>query len=346
MTTSMPTHRTGVSAPSAQEQEEAKAVLMAKWAALAAPFADDEVERLPKPFSKDSPKGTCNERNKDRNGYFCGGYHGLPAIHLDYVGHAGVTGRLNSVDPGWAWAPMFRDVNPEVVARITDPEVMRQYVANAPMLRTDGGLWINLTVLGVTRPGFGDAAGKTGPNATKELIGDALRNAAMRFGVATYLWSKSDKAKAVLQRTEGVDVDDDQQAAPSQREPEQAEARSARTRPDPITSIRAQIAQFAAKNSISVEDVGARYLRRFGRALPEETSPANLTVFYGEYQKDLKVRAATRRWMKDNGFTAAQAQDRYESEFGYGSAEEVDPKLLEAFLKDWQDEVANQRGQA
>ena len=32
--------------------------------------------------------------------------------------------------------------------------------------------------------GFGSADGKTGPNATKELIGDALRNAAMRFGVA------------------------------------------------------------------------------------------------------------------------------------------------------------------
>ncbi len=49
-----------------------------------------------------------------------------------------------------------------------------------------GNLWIKLTVCGVTRPGVGD--GKT----AKELIGDAIRNAAMRFGVALDLWAKED----------------------------------------------------------------------------------------------------------------------------------------------------------
>ena len=33
----------------------------------------------------------------------------------------------------------------------------------------------------------------------KETIGDAIRNAAMRFGVGTYLWSKSDKDKRVAE---------------------------------------------------------------------------------------------------------------------------------------------------
>jgi hypothetical protein len=42
----------------------------------------------------------------------------------------------------------------------------------------------------VSRLGYGDAQGKTGPNATKERIGDALRNAAMRFGAALDLWHK------------------------------------------------------------------------------------------------------------------------------------------------------------
>ena len=54
------------------------------------------------------------------------------------------------------------------------------------------GLWIRLTVCGVTRLGFGDAQDKKGPNAIKEMIGDALRNAAVRFGAALDLWHKGD----------------------------------------------------------------------------------------------------------------------------------------------------------
>lgn len=51
-------------------------------------------------------------------------------------------------------------------------------------------MWIRLTVCGVTRLGYGDAQGKTGGDAMKERIGDALRNAAMRFGAALDLWHK------------------------------------------------------------------------------------------------------------------------------------------------------------
>jgi hypothetical protein len=51
------------------------------------------------------------------------------------------------------------------------------------------GLWIRLTVLGVTRLGFGSVdPGKD--DLEKQLIGDAHRNAAMRFGVALDLWNK------------------------------------------------------------------------------------------------------------------------------------------------------------
>ena len=55
-----------------------------------------------------------------------------------------------------------------------------------------GGLWIRLTVCGVTRLGYGDAGGRKGPNAIKESIGDAIRNAGMRFGLALDLWCKGD----------------------------------------------------------------------------------------------------------------------------------------------------------
>jgi len=53
------------------------------------------------------------------------------------------------------------------------------------------GLWIKLTVLGVTRLGYGSVDGPKA-DAVKELIGDAIRNAAMRFGVALDLWAKSE----------------------------------------------------------------------------------------------------------------------------------------------------------
>lgn len=95
-------------------------------------------------------------------------------VVLDYVGHAATTQRLLEVDPSWSWEPLALDER------------------GLPALDTHGGLWIKLTVCGVTRLGYGDAGTKKGPNAVKEAIGDALRNAAMRFGVALDLWAKED----------------------------------------------------------------------------------------------------------------------------------------------------------
>lgn len=128
-------------------------------AALRKPFPREAVGLLPKPYKRDSPKGQCNE---------CGGYHGLPAVHLDYVGHAAVTDRLLGVDPDWTWEPLALDA------------------AGLPMPDREGNLWIKLTINGVTRLGVGDGA------SMKERIGDAIRNAAMRFGVALDLWSKEE----------------------------------------------------------------------------------------------------------------------------------------------------------
>ncbi len=87
-------------------------------------------------------------------------------ITLDYVGHAATTDRLLQVDPDWTWEPPSAD------------ELQR--------LPGGDGMWIKLTVCGVSRFGWGD-----GKNI-KEWISDAIRNAAMRFGVALDLWSKED----------------------------------------------------------------------------------------------------------------------------------------------------------
>jgi len=132
---------------------------------LREPFADNQMGKLPKPFKKDALKGNCN---------VCGGYHGLPAAHLDFVGHAALTDRFLDADLEWTWRPM----------------AVNEF--GLPLYDQWGGLWIWLTIAGVTRPGYGNADGKTGGNAVKEAIGDALRNGGMRFGAALDLWHKGD----------------------------------------------------------------------------------------------------------------------------------------------------------
>lgn len=134
-------------------------------ARLREPFPDNQINLLPKPYKKESPKGNCQ---------VCGGFHGLPAAHLPYVGHAALTARLLDVDPEWSWEPLALGDD------------------GLPVFDRNGGLWIRLTIAGMTRIGYGDAQGKGGGNAVKEAIGDALRNAGMRFGAALDLWHKGD----------------------------------------------------------------------------------------------------------------------------------------------------------
>jgi hypothetical protein len=93
---------------------------------------------------------------------------------LDYVGHAAVTDRLLAVDPEWSWEPVA--FSPD-----GDPLIVRR--------DNDAVLWLRLTVAGVTRYGVGIVQGNAF-ELEKQLISDALRNAAMRFGVALDLWSK------------------------------------------------------------------------------------------------------------------------------------------------------------
>lgn len=132
---------------------------------LRKPFPANQISMLPKPKSRDAVKGHCN---------VCGGWHGLPAVHLDYVGHAALTDRLLDADPQWTWEPFAVDER------------------GLPALDGFGGMWIKLTICGVTRIGYGHAGDKQGGDAIKEVIGDALRNGGMRFGAALDLWHKGD----------------------------------------------------------------------------------------------------------------------------------------------------------
>ena len=127
------------------------------------PFEANQISSMCKPTKRDNQPGHCRD---------CGGFHKVPSVKLSYVGHAALTDRLLEADPEWTWEPLA--VTP----------------LGTPQLDPDGGLWIKLTVAGVTRLGYGDAQGKSGGDAMKERIGDALRNAAMRFGAALDLWHK------------------------------------------------------------------------------------------------------------------------------------------------------------
>lgn len=139
------------------------------------PFPSHQISKLPKETKKQREEREA-DRSKGINCQVCGGWHHRNAVHLDYVGHAALTDRLLDADPSWSWEPAaFRD--------------------GLPAFDQSGGLWIKLTIGGVTRLGYGHAATKPNmdPGAReKETIGDALRNAAMRFGAALDLWHKGD----------------------------------------------------------------------------------------------------------------------------------------------------------
>lgn len=142
---------------------------------LRAPFPPNQIGKLPKPTKTQTADLKANFKIGLRCKE-CGGWHQPEVVHLDYVGHAALTDRLLDADPAWYWEPLaFKD--------------------GLPAFDADGGLWIKLTVCGVTRLGYGNAAEseyKEIGSRQKEVIGDALRNAAMRFGAALELWHKGD----------------------------------------------------------------------------------------------------------------------------------------------------------
>ncbi len=139
---------------------------------LREPFPENQISKLPK-GTKAQNECPANEKV---NCKLCGGWHHPKIIHLDYVGHAALTDRLLDADPLWTWEPFaLKD--------------------GLPAFDASGGLWIRLTVCGHTRAGYGHAAAssfKEIGSREKEVIGDALRNAAMRFGAALDLWHKGE----------------------------------------------------------------------------------------------------------------------------------------------------------
>lgn len=189
-----------------------------RLALLSKDFPASQVEKLPKPLKggRDQPRFQCRPGTQaSADGYHCGGYHSR-AIHLDYIGHATITERLNEVDPFW-----------------TIDFMVKQPDTGQPQVDADG-TWFVMTVLGVSRPCIGDAGGKgLTANGRKELMGDAIRNGAMRFGVGTYLWSKSEEAE----RRKLGEAEATQGTAPADPPaPQQAPQQAPAERPAPQSS--------------------------------------------------------------------------------------------------------------
>jgi len=96
-------------------------------------------------------------------------------INLAYVSHADITKILIEVDPSWSWQPI-------------------EWVNGRPAIHVENGtatMWGTLTLLGKSMIGVGSVRADK-QDHEKELVGDFLRNASMRFGIALSLWSKQD----------------------------------------------------------------------------------------------------------------------------------------------------------
>ncbi|GAA1395278.1 hypothetical protein ACFQZ4_23995 [Catellatospora coxensis] len=211
-------------------------------AKLREPFNPTEVGKLPRVWCKacrDSGPGKVCQQHRKIKCDVCKNNITDAHLHLDYVGHAEITDRLLQVDATWTWEPVA--MTPE----------------GLPLLDREGGLWIRLTVAGVTRMGYGDAEGKKGPSAIKEAIGDALRNAAMRFGVGLDLWG------AKFERDAQSTGDEE---APAQQAGEQQER--------PATATRQRTGGNAAKAAKPVSGQPPQGARAEAKAEPKATEPA------------------------------------------------------------------------
>jgi len=189
------------------------------------PFPPEQIGKLPKITCGDCARNktakVCDNHKKKRC-RTCQNWITTEHIHVDYVGHAHVTERLLAVDPAWTWKPLTFQNN------------------GVPALDDTGGLWIELTINGISRIGYGDAPGKSGGLAVKEAIGDAIRNAAMRFGVALDLWKKELPAPV-----------DDVPSRPVERVEQTEEEKKA--------EVRGQIALISKRKGKTVDEVAGDF---------------------------------------------------------------------------------------
>lgn len=218
---------------------------------LRQPFPAHLISKLPKPTKKQTDDVKA-DYTKGIRCQLCGAWHHKDVVHLDYVGHAALTDRLLDCDPNWDWQPMG-------------------LVDGLPLCDSIGGLWIKLTVCGVTRLGYGSADGKTGGDAIKEIIGDALRNAAMRFGAALDLWHKGDLHLDDKPEQEKAHIKQDKSLTPKEQ-----------------AALQEWIDSFNNADELKViEDLG----KQLAKATMPEKAKAELRIVYSQAKAKHEVTA-------------------------------------------------------
>lgn len=214
------------------------------------------------------PKAKCTSLRGEPG---CGQWLTPQHMHIEFVSHADVTDRLLEVDPEWTWEPVALAPN------------------GLPALTPDGGLWIRLTVAGVTRIGYGGADGKTGDDGVKEAVSDAIKVTAMRFGVALDLWRKSevsgkpsDEAPPIgsgqppAQRTNGQQQ---RPAAPAAQAPANRQA-GTNGKPGPADAARAFLRRKCDTHGYQWPAVSAKFAAQYeGANLEQESDPNRITAF-------------------------------------------------------------------
>ena len=107
---------------------------------------------------------------------------------LDFVGHADITKILIEIDPMWWWEPAGWDNGRPAIHVVNGMAVM----------------WGHLYVLNKQILGVGTVKHDKA-DLDKELVGDFLRNAAMRFGICLSLWTKQEwEGQEVAGKAQGV----------------------------------------------------------------------------------------------------------------------------------------------
>jgi hypothetical protein len=94
---------------------------------------------------------------------------------LDFVGHADITRILITIDSLWSWEPIEWDGGKPAM-----------YIENDMLT-----MWGRLTVLGKSVIGVGTVKASA-IEASKQVVGDFLRNSSMRLGISLSLWTKSE----------------------------------------------------------------------------------------------------------------------------------------------------------
>jgi hypothetical protein len=113
---------------------------------------------------------------------------------LDFIGHADVTRILIEIDPLWSWEPIEWDGGKPAM-----------YIENDMLT-----MWGRLTVHGKSVIGVGTVKASA-IEASKQVIGDFIRNSSMRLGLGLSLWTKQewtdlDHNPAPAKRTTGANA--------------------------------------------------------------------------------------------------------------------------------------------